>query len=197
MKRFFSTLLACALTLALALSFIPHAFAQDEPGPAMPVITVQPQGSSQKVARATFTLSVEAHIPSGDAIGYEWYRDGVPAPINATGASMSLGLTTPRTANIYVVVHNLDHPEYSVTSQTVQIELQALPFWDKVRVALGEFWNSAGNSAGKFLGGLLQLPLKIIAYPFVALIELLMLAAIVVLPLLSVPFLWISNLFRK
>jgi len=188
MKQYLRTLLTCALILAMTLSFALPAFAEDnEPNPAVPVITVQPQGSSQKDSRATFSLSVGAHIPNGDAIGYAWYRDGALIPENETSAA-AIRLTTPGTASIYVVVYNLEHPERSVTSETVQIELRALSFWDKVRTTLSDISGAAGE--------VLQIPLKILAFPFVALIELLMLAAIVVLPLMAAPFLWISKLFK-
>ena len=184
-------LLAALLSLALALALALPAMAEDEPDPAMPVITRQPVGGSQTGQNTTFTRYVQARIPNGDSIGYEWYRDGVLVE-GATGASITVELYSPGTVDIYVVVYNLDNPEYHVTSQTIQLELKELSFWEKVRTTLNDLFVSGGN----FFGKALSIPLQIIAYPFVALFELLILAAVVVLPLLALPFLWIGGLFK-
>jgi len=174
-KHILATLLAIALALTLALP----AMAADEPDPAMPVITVQPVGSSQRALRATFVISVQAHIPNGDDVGYTWYRNGErtgwAGENNGDNISVTLQMhvtnNTPETNSFYVVVHNLEDPERSVTSQTVQIELLPLSFSDKARIVLGDIFEPVGDFFVTVFAAILQIPLLIIAYPFAFLFE--------------------------
>ena len=74
-------LFALLLVFVLALSLASPAFA-DDPDSAMPVIIVQPQNvvvtpgilGMFETDKIEFTLSVEASIPNGDPVGYQWYR---------------------------------------------------------------------------------------------------------------------------
>jgi hypothetical protein len=117
-------LTALLLALALALTFALPALAEgesEEPNPAMPVITVQPQTVRVKANR-DFTLSVKAHIPNGDEIGYWWWDDTYSrSPIGST-EKIKLN-RNPFTYSIYVEVYNAAHPEYSVTSEIACVEV--------------------------------------------------------------------------
>jgi len=114
-KRILASLLALALALTLALP----AFAENEPNPAIPVITVQPEGGRVRTGQS-ITLSVEAHIPNGDEIGFRWYDSQRNRLVDAQHAS--LDFTFPGTYTYYVEAYNVSNPEYAVTSQTVTVE---------------------------------------------------------------------------
>jgi len=101
-----------ALLLVLALAFISlalPAFAED-PDPAMPVITAQPQGARLTeiaIFRKAVTLSVEAYIPNGDEIGYDWYKGWDPIDKHDS----SITLKDDADAGIYYVkVYNKNDP---------------------------------------------------------------------------------------
>ena len=117
-------LLALLLTLALAFALALPALAQDEePNPAMPVITVQPQGGRIRLYESV-TVSIQAHIPNGDEPGYLWhcrYSDGSEESWYG-GAQIEIY----DAASCYVEVYNKANPEYRVTSATVQVELSWL-----------------------------------------------------------------------
>jgi len=77
--------IACiVLALSLATGFGLPAQAE-EADPAMPVITKQPE-SVAVLPGEEFTLSVEAHIPNGDAVGYQWHIAN-PFNVNVSGAA--------------------------------------------------------------------------------------------------------------
>ena len=113
-------LLALLLALALGFTLALPAFAEDEPNPAMPVITVQPVGGRVKAGQE-FKFSVEAHIPNGDEIGFRWY--GSPRNPLVDAQTASIKLTFPGTYTYYVEAYNINNPEYAVTSQTVTVEV--------------------------------------------------------------------------
>ena len=114
--------LAVLLALVLALTLALPAFAADDPNPAMPVITVQPQSVRVKADR-DFTLSMKAHIPNGDEISYRWWWDDGYS-LHLLGGTEKITLNrNPDTCYIYVEVFNAVHPEYSVTSETVCVEV--------------------------------------------------------------------------
>jgi len=76
-KRLLVLLLGLALAFALAMP----AFAEeDEPASPMPVITVQPEWISTGIS-TEITLAVEAEIPNGDPLGYQWYDAFKKKPI--------------------------------------------------------------------------------------------------------------------
>ena len=121
------TLLALALTLALTLTLALPAFAEtdpsEEPDPAMPVITVQPEGVRVKFGRFV-TLSVQANIPNGDEIGYQWYCGDTKLD-GETGASIRF-----RAINIYqgsgdyrIEVFSLTNEACSITSELARVEI--------------------------------------------------------------------------
>jgi len=115
-KRILGILLALALALPLALP----TFAENEPNPAMPVITVQPEGGRIRAGQS-IKFSVEAHIPNGDEIGFCWYGSPRNPLVDAQNASIKL--TFPGTYTYYVEAYNVSNPEYAVTSQTVTVEV--------------------------------------------------------------------------
>jgi len=82
-KRLFILLLSLALAFTLALP----AFAEDdEPASPMPVITVQPERISTGIF-TEITLRVEAEIPNGDPLGYQWYDAFNKKPIEGAVAA--------------------------------------------------------------------------------------------------------------
>jgi len=82
------------LTLLLAFGIAPSAAAETEifdvqsNDSAMPVITRQPE-SLTVLCCEEFTLSVEAYIPNGDELGYQWYHGGSSID-GATGPTLTV-----------------------------------------------------------------------------------------------------------
>ena len=135
------TVLALLLSLALAFTLVLPAFAETDPPEdfdpdMMPVITVQPQSIRIRVHEA-YTLSVDAYIPNGDEIGYRWRGSGITEPRPSYAPEWTKEFTKSYgqiDAGIYeytVEVYNLNNPEYSVTSEVVQVEAYAT-FRDRV-----------------------------------------------------------------
>jgi len=128
-KRLLAILLALALAFTLALP----AFAED-PDPAMPVITVQPQSVHVAYFNKGFTLFVEAYIPNGDAIGYRWVRippSGAEEKVGGNFASYTYTeWSAPETYYFYVEVYNRNNPELSVTSETVSVSMEPPTLWE-------------------------------------------------------------------
>ena len=124
MKKLLSILLAAALVFTLALP----AFAEDEPDPAMPVITRQPE-DVRKEKGVEFFLRVDARIPNGDAVGYRWMCNDGDGYVEI-GNSHIINETwdTVGTFSCYAEVYNRANPEYSVTSETVLVEVYE-PSW--------------------------------------------------------------------
>ena len=191
-------LLALMLTLVLAFSLALPALAEDadppeEPNPAMPVITVQPVGGRARQYGIT-TLSVQAYIPNGDEIGYQWYRDNSDEFYiwEEDGKSATLSDWSDSAADYYVVVYNLNHPECSVTSETVHIDVYRT-FSDRfsdflTRTAIMEKIFAPVEWLVQGIGLLLFLPLApFIVPPFPGLI--------IFLPFIYL-FNWIRGLFQ-
>jgi len=127
LRKYTKRLLAALLTFALAFSVALPAFAEDdpseEPNPAMPVITAQPQSHRFRFddRPRELNLSVEAHIPGGDEIGYQWYRGDV---LISGEKTIYVNLPEGEGSDYYhVVVYNVNHPEYRVTSETARVEV--------------------------------------------------------------------------
>ena len=111
-KRLFAVVLTMALALSLAL---PTMAVDEEPNPAIPVITVQPKGGR---VRASGRLTVQAYIPNGDEIGYAWFcskASGIHS--RSDGMNVFAG-----EHSYYVKVYNVTNPELCVTSETVLVE---------------------------------------------------------------------------
>jgi len=123
-------LLTLSLMLLLVLSVFPSVFAEEpqpsEPNPAMPVITVRPESIRIPSTRRSFTLSLEAYIPNGDEVGYEWSNpSGYVYPNTTNTMTVVYGLGNEKkdaTFTYLVKVYNLANPEYSVT-ETVTVEV--------------------------------------------------------------------------
>lgn len=127
LRKYTKRLLAALLSLALAFSPALPAFAQDEepegPDPAMPVITVQPQSYRFRFddRPRELQLSVEAHIPGGGEIGYQWYRGDV-----LISGEKTIRVNPPeseRSDYYHVVVYNVNNPEYRAVSETARVEV--------------------------------------------------------------------------
>jgi len=129
-------LIALLLTLVLAFGLMLPALAegeteaetdpvapvvtmQEEADPAMPIITVQPQGGRIRAGK-NFSLSVEAHIPNGDEIGFRWR---VSTGRVANTQTISIMASNPETYTVYVEVYNRSNPEYVVVSQTATVNV--------------------------------------------------------------------------
>jgi len=122
--KYTKNLFALLLTLVLALSLALPALAQ-EPSLALPVIAGQPQ-SVHLTQSGRFTLRVEAHIPTGDLIGYRWYRAEAGGEDTFCGydAEYSGYIGRAETQTYYVEVYNRGNPTFMVTSDTVQVTLE-------------------------------------------------------------------------
>ena len=103
------------IVLAFALMFgFPVAARGEEADPAMPVITKQPENIGV-LPGEEFTLSVEAYIPNGDAVGYQWH---VANPFNvdisgATGPALTQTTSAPMYGTqvfgiYYCIIYNAD-----------------------------------------------------------------------------------------
>ena len=165
-------LLALLLTLILAFTLAMPAFAEDvppeEPDPAMPVITVQPQDIGIKeffifIFGKAVTLSVQAYIPNGDEVGCQWYIDGKSIE-GETGSTLQVR-DEGDTRRYHVEVFNQTNPEDVVKSNSVRVE-----------------------SAREKLRKNLTFLFYPITLPLVALFELLLLFGITIVPLLTLPF---------
>ena len=119
-KRLLALLLSTVLAFGLALPAMAEDDPPTEPAPAMPVITVQPQTIHVKRGEQK-TLSVEAHIPNGDPLGYLWYIDDEKSAVRQSSLEF-VGKKESRTA--YVEVYNLNNAEYRVKSETVQMVVE-------------------------------------------------------------------------
>jgi len=132
-------LLALLLTLALALCLSMPVFAEEEPNPAMPVITVQPQSIRVKAGQK-FTLSVQAHIPNGEGVLVYHFNDDTRGYgySNKTG-ELTIAEKFPGTQEYYVEVTNVVGPNnYTVKSETVRVEVYLSPL-DWIGVGVGVF----------------------------------------------------------
>ena len=181
MKKLISVLLAAIL---LAFSLALPASAQESEvmeNPAMPVITEQsPNLRVRRGRHPTITMRVDAHIPSGDPIGFRWYLEDryLPGPGNRNNTFANAG-TIYDSRNYHVVVYNQNYPQYYVRT-TIRIETFT-PFTDRVIRFLVLFGFPIAIPGGLVaLGGPiglliviptapLWLPLAVLTLPFVLL----------------------------
>lgn len=167
-------LLALLLSLVLAFSLALPAFAEDdlpeEPNPAMPVITVQPQGDIRVRAGQKFTLKVEAYIPNGDDIGYAWRRIRTSGQSDYCESAAEITHTWGGSSGILyytVEVFNLANPECRVVSETAQVEVY-LTLADRIELVYGIILGAIFSLWGPILALLLfvtapiSVPLKLI-----------------------------------
>ena len=132
-KKWLTLLLALAMGLAPAMP----AFAAAEPNPAMPVITMDMLIDMAPVKygkQYRLDLTIQAVIPNGDPIGYQWYEwyEGVLDPRAIPGAnapsytvhSMNTGGANP---SYYCVVFNANDETLAVTSRPTVIWLERPP----------------------------------------------------------------------
>jgi len=163
-KRLFAMLI-----LILALGLGPSALAE-EPNPAMPVITVQPVGGQVKTGE-TFTLSVEAHIPNGDEIGYRWYLNNRDY---GSRAEYIVDANREGTIKIYVEVMNKTNPTHKVKSETVIVDVQPT-FSRKISMGISRLFDIVYNSLPfRVLQFILYLPFLPILLPLIYLFAVIM-----------------------
>jgi len=127
-KKTLAVLLALILGMGLG---VPAA--AEEPDPSVPVITVQPVGVGVLLGE-DFTLSVQAHIPNGETVGYQWH---IANPFNidikdATGPELTLKaeftVNNTLVGTYYCIVYNADKglAAGSVLSERVDVTKRPL-----------------------------------------------------------------------
>jgi len=128
-KRLLALLMALALGLSLALP----ALAEEDP--AMPVITKDLPLIDMRPVKIgevfTMTLEIEAEIPNGDPIRYQWYRGtgvsllSMPIP-GATTPSYTVSETGNggRSPYFYCVVYNTSDETLCVSSHGLSIPFE-------------------------------------------------------------------------
>ena len=174
-----------ALALVLTLGLVLPVFAEEEP--AIPVITVQPKNTNIRevlIFRIPITLSVQAHIPNGDEVGYRWYKDGSPL---YTKTESTLTLKDGGDQGLYYVeVFN----KTNLNGQMVKS--------NEVRVAYEPTITRKilRNVPEPLVLEILLFPIELIVLPFVALYELFLLLSITVGPMIFLGFEWIKGLFQ-
>lgn len=95
---------------------------------AMPVITRQPAASHDRL-RTNYDavmLRVEATISNGEPISYRWYRNGVVVDYYDV-PFFTYNESEPGDYSYYVEVYNRANPEYSVKSETMDVEFYNSP----------------------------------------------------------------------
>lgn len=140
-KRLFALLIGLVLAFSLALP----AFAEDdEPDPAMPVITLQPRETiTLKLDDGDLHIYVEANISNRDPIGYQWYvipkEGGAATPIieDASGPELSRVFNYREGTKFFVVVYNKADSSATDGLHRVQSEESTLTiikpsFWDRI-----------------------------------------------------------------
>ena len=139
-KRLLALFLAL-FTLAFSLALPASAqesitqHSQATQNPAMPVITVQPQNVRVSLGQVIF-LTVEAHIPNGDPIGFRWFRifGNTAFAMEETTAQVPIFIVYVGTGYFFVEVYNRSNPAYTVRSNTITVEAYStassrLPAW--------------------------------------------------------------------
>jgi len=122
-KKLLSVLLVLVLALTLAMpAFAENGEPPEEPNPAMPVITVQPVGGRIRVENRNDMLRVQAYIPNGDEIGFQWYRYSESSARRPMGRTAEITVIHPGDVYYYVVVYNRADPSLRVRSETVHVE---------------------------------------------------------------------------
>jgi len=142
-KRLLSVLLVLVLALTLAMpAFAENGEPPEEPNPAMPVITVQPQGGSFVVGSLLtfFELRVQAHAPNGDPVYFHWYQDGVRVP-GALSSFRNLRAVAESGGYHHVVVRNRNNLQYYVVSETVRVDAVEPTFFQRAwQILQWVFW---------------------------------------------------------
>jgi len=190
--------LALLLTLALALTLALPAFAEDdppeEPNPAMPVITRQPEGGIIRFG-SSVPISVEAHIPNGDEIGYLWHFNYSNGNVGSwCGDDAEVEMQYYEVA-VCVEVFNKASPEYRVTSETVYVEKALI---DKIAQAMEPVTDFLFYKMPNAITNAITIILLLPFLPFIFLFGTLpgwMLIGYTLAPFLEI-IRWIINLFR-
>ena len=105
--RFAKRFLALLLVISLGLGFAAHCFAEDDDvDGAMPVITKQPESAKVPLTQKRDPVTIEAYIPNGDAIGYQWYDASGKTPVEIEGATDSSMPIKYSYRSYYCVVYN-------------------------------------------------------------------------------------------
>jgi len=190
-------LIALLMSLVLAFTLALPAFAETEApevNPAMPVITVQPE-SVTILNGSSYTLSVQAEIPNGDPLRYEWYELGTDR-IVSDEASFSAGISvqfanTTDSARFYyyVIVFNANDETLFVQSETVSVtvEQEYIP-WGSARNSVQDFLYLLFVETPFYLGAwLLVMLLAPISFPFIFFFPF---GPILLLLLIAAPILW-------
>jgi len=186
MKKLLALLLAI---LTLAFPFALPASAEETTLPELsplPVIIRQPQ-NTRGTYHLDLHLSVEAHIPNGDEMGFRWYRDGV------LSAHMwhSNANHVREAGDYYVVVYNRASPDYYAVSQTVRVDVYT-PFWEYIIIALNAFF----GFVGPILEGIFSVFITILLLPFLPLVFVAFGGwALPLIPLVML-YEWLTGLFR-
>ena len=169
--------LALLLALALCVGLGVPALAEEEEESATPVITKQPE--SVTVTRGEkFEFTIEAEIPNGDEVGYQWFRKGydyvkfVSEEVTFQGddqyvyfpSSWILDITDlnrSSKAEYYCVVYNLNEgPEgpNRIMSTVVSLEVRR-NIWGRALALLNDvFWIVFVPLSGFFILSPLFLP---------------------------------------
>jgi len=126
---------------------------------ACPVITRQPESVTLK-KEGRFTLSVEAHIPNGDAIGYVWISGDSHCGNEATAVMFSEWFEDG--AQIYCYVYNIDagtneygYNNYFILSAAVTLTKDWAPpvsLWERITAAWKQLKFYANNLKTAFEG---------------------------------------------
>jgi hypothetical protein len=122
-KRLLAILLVFLLTFGFAMPAIAEEEPPEEPLSAVPVITVQPQGGSAR-GRNEFTLTVEAYIPNGSPLAYQWYRVVQSEHRARTGGKNLTVSGWGETHTYFVRVFNAANPDFYVISETATVEFR-------------------------------------------------------------------------
>ena len=143
MKKLVSVLLAVLLAAGL---FVPAMAEEEDPTPIspMPVITAQPQNIRFRYTfePSTTEFSVEAYIPNGDPIGYEWHKKTIFGDTTLYGESDTYWFSPLKLwdqGQYYVVVYNKDDPTCRVTSETARLNVDLAWYFIPVTTLLLPF----------------------------------------------------------
>jgi len=151
-KRILALLLAFMLALGLGASVIAEDEPPGEPNPAMPVITAQPQSITIQ-NNSEFSISVQAEIPNGDPMRYEWFSVESGMTVSDE-TSITGGISVQFAKNAanaqfqyYVVVYNANDESLYVTSETATLTVTREP-------ASPSFFQRAGSVLGSIFFGI-------------------------------------------
>ena len=174
-------ILAALLALALALTLALPVFAENEPNPVMPVITVQPVGQTIKHGDS-FTLSVEVSVPAGvKVVSYFWQEAHSGGAGAGTESVLRLSPGDPLYPTAYQPYYAASG-HYYCTITAIEVDAEGNPVgapWNIISqeaevTVLAErdmyFWEVWGQrlqqGAGGFFLGFFWLVLTPLASPF-------------------------------